>query len=208
MAKAAHRAVRRNTLSIDGMSSLSDKAAVGPLLAVDGGVVDAREWRRHSVCSRRGGGLGRSPDDTDPGMGRALTVVHGRDARVGRHHRTRRRGLRAALQARDVSCRETMLAYLQRIADWHWPRSINGVAMDTYHRRMEVVIYATLGGLPAISVPAGFNDQGLPTGLQLIGPPQGDLALLQFAARYEETIADLLARRPPLITQAGAASHA
>jgi amidase len=93
-------------------------------------------------------------------------------------------------------------------ADWHWPRCINGVAMDTYHRRMEVVIYATLGGLPAISVPAGFNDQGLPTGLQLIGPPQGDLALLQFAARYEETIADLLARRPPLITQAGAASHA
>ena len=40
-------------------------------------------------------------------------------------------------------------------------------------------------------------------GLQLIGRPLGDLALLQLAARYEETIAELLARRPPLT-----ASHA
>ena len=70
--------------------------------------------------------------------------------------------------------------------------------MDTYHRWMEVVIYATLGGLPAISVPAGFNAEGLPMGLQLIGRPLGDLALLQLAARYEETIAELLARRPPV----------
>ena len=81
-------------------------------------------------------------------------------------------------------------------AEWHWPRSINGVAMDTYHRWMEVVIYATLGALPAISVPAGFDAGGLPMGLQLIGRPRGDLALLQLAKRYEETIGELLARRP------------
>jgi amidase len=62
------------------------------------------------------------------------------------------------------------------------------------------VIYATLGGLPAISVPAGFNAAGLPMGLQLIGRPQGDLALLQLAARYEETIGELLARRPSAVT--------
>jgi amidase len=43
-----------------------------------------------------------------------------------------------------------------------WPRSIAGRAMDTYHRWMEVVIYATFAGLPCISVPAGFNAEGLP----------------------------------------------
>jgi amidase len=85
-------------------------------------------------------------------------------------------------------------------AEWHWPRSINGVAMDTYHRWMEVVIYATLGGLPAISVPAGFNAGGLPMGLQLIGRPQGDLALLQLAERLHHTPASLLARRPSALT--------
>jgi Asp-tRNA(Asn)/Glu-tRNA(Gln) amidotransferase A subunit family amidase len=33
-------------------------------------------------------------------------------------------------------------------------------------------------------------------GLQLIGAPRGDLALLQLAARYEQLAADVLARRP------------
>jgi len=69
--------------------------------------------------------------------------------------------------------------------------------MDTYHRWMEVVIYATLAGLPAISVPAGFGAQGLPMGLQLIGKPQGDFALLQLAHAYEQAAAELLAIRPP-----------
>ena len=58
--------------------------------------------------------------------------------------------------------------------------------MDTYHRWMEVVIYATLAGLPSISVPTGFGPNGLPMGLQLIGKPQGDLALLQLAHAYEQ----------------------
>jgi amidase len=38
-----------------------------------------------------------------------------------------------------------------------WPRSIAGRTMDTYHRWMEVTLYATFAGLPAISVPAGFH---------------------------------------------------
>jgi amidase len=35
-----------------------------------------------------------------------------------------------------------------------WPQSVAGRAMDTYHRWMEVVIYATFAGLPSISVPS------------------------------------------------------
>ena len=80
----------------------------------------------------------------------------------------------------------------------HWPRQIGGRAMDTYHRWMEVTLYATFAGLPAISVPAGFDASGRwPMGLQLIGRPQGDAALLQLAAGHEMLIGDLLARRPP-----------
>lgn len=78
-----------------------------------------------------------------------------------------------------------------------WPQSVAGRAMDTYHRWMEVVIYATLAGLPSISVPAGFGDNGLPMGLALIGKPQGDLALLKLAHAYEMANADLISRRPP-----------
>ncbi|MBE7419925.1 MAG: amidase [Ideonella sp.] len=79
----------------------------------------------------------------------------------------------------------------------HWPRTIAGRTMDTYHRWMETTLYATFAGLPAISVPAGFDAAGrLPMGLQLIGRPQGDAAVLALAAGYEALVADLLRRRP------------
>jgi amidase len=78
-----------------------------------------------------------------------------------------------------------------------WPQNIAGRSMDTYHRWMEVVIYPTFAGLPAISVPAGFNAQGLPMGLQLIGKPNGDFELLQVAHAYEMATQDLIQKRPP-----------
>ncbi len=77
-----------------------------------------------------------------------------------------------------------------------WPRHIAGREMDTYHRWMEVTIYATFAGLPCISVPAGFDAAGLPMGLQLIGRPQGDAALLRLARAYEEAAQEVLAVAP------------
>jgi len=81
-----------------------------------------------------------------------------------------------------------------------WPGQIQTpkgtVQMDTYHRWMEVVLYASLAGLPALNVPCGFNPQGLPMGMQLIGQPQGELALLSLGLAYEEVAGDWLAIRP------------
>ena len=84
--------------------------------------------------------------------------------------------------------------------DLRWPEHIDTptgrVPMDTYHRWMEVVLYASLCGLPALNVPVGFNTQGLPMGMQLIGQVQGDLALLSLGLAYEEAVGDWLAVRP------------
>jgi len=77
-----------------------------------------------------------------------------------------------------------------------WPTHIAGREMDTYHRWMEVVIYATFAGLPCISVPVGFSPTGLPMGMQLIGRPRGDHALLQLAHAYELAAQDVLRVRP------------
>ncbi len=81
-----------------------------------------------------------------------------------------------------------------------WPQEIitaNGMrSMDTYHRWMECTIYATFAGLPAISLPCGFSEQGLPMGVQIIGKPQGDAALLALALAYEAIAQDVLQRRP------------
>jgi len=70
--------------------------------------------------------------------------------------------------------------------EWPWPKRIAEREMDTYHRWMETVIYATLSGCPTISVPAGFNAQGVPCGLQLIGPAQADAAVLRLAHAYDQ----------------------
>ncbi len=67
----------------------------------------------------------------------------------------------------------------------HWPQAIAGRAMDTYHRWMEVVIGPTMAGLPVAAMPAGFGPEGLPAGIQIIGPPRADRAVLQAAASYE-----------------------
>lgn len=69
----------------------------------------------------------------------------------------------------------------------HWPTSINGKEMDTYHRWMEVVIGATLAGLPSMSVPIGFNPDGLPMGVQIMCRPGGDLDVLKLAYAHEQS---------------------
>ncbi|MDR5671375.1 amidase, partial [Burkholderia cenocepacia] len=63
-------------------------------------------------------------------------------------------------------------------------------------RWMETVVPWTLAGCPVINVPVGFNDAGLPMGMQLIGRPRADLAVLQLAHGYEQA-ADWVARRVP-----------
>ena len=85
--------------------------------------------------------------------------------------------LRAVRALRCAGAAERAGVAVRRLE--RWPRTIAGRAMDTYHRWMEVTIYATFAGLPAISVPAGFDAaRRLPMGLQLIGRPHGDAALL------------------------------
>jgi amidase len=88
-------------------------------------------------------------------------------------------------------------------AEQHWPAEIAGRAMDSYHRWMEVVVGATMAGCPAISVPIGFSAGGLPMGMQIIGPPRGDLSVLQAAAAYAAAC-PWQDRLPPLLAGAPA----
>ncbi|WP_025137893.1 amidase [Achromobacter sp. DH1f] len=81
-------------------------------------------------------------------------------------------------------------------AQLDWPKEIAGRSMDTYHRWMETVTPWTLAGCPVISVPVGFGAAGLPMGMQLIGPPRGDLAVLRLAHAYEQ-VRDWVGERSP-----------
>jgi amidase len=83
-------------------------------------------------------------------------------------------------------------------ADWRWPHSINGLAMDTYHRWMEVVIPISLIGLPALSLPVGFGANGLPMGMQIAGRVGADAAILALGQAYH-LATDWPAKRPPVL---------
>lgn len=81
-------------------------------------------------------------------------------------------------------------------AEWRWPQSINGTAMDTYHRWMEVVVPASLIGLPALALPAGFGADGLPMGVQLMGRSGADADILAMGQAYHAAT-DWPGKRPP-----------
>ncbi|BBH09259.1 hypothetical protein Prudu_021705 [Prunus dulcis] len=51
---------------------------------------------------------------------------------------------------------------------------------------MRFVVAGNLVGLPAISIPVGYDKQGLPIGLQLIGRPWGEASILRLALAIEK----------------------
>jgi len=63
---------------------------------------------------------------------------------------------------------------------------INGHKMGTYIDWMRSCFYISVTGCPAISVPCGFTADGLPVGMQIVGRPRQDFAVLQLAHAFEE----------------------
>ena len=66
-----------------------------------------------------------------------------------------------------------------------YPTSVAGVPMATYIDWMRSCWYVTLMANPAISVPAGFTNRGLPVGLQIVGRHRDDWSVLQLAHAFE-----------------------
>jgi aspartyl-tRNA(Asn)/glutamyl-tRNA(Gln) amidotransferase subunit A len=61
------------------------------------------------------------------------------------------------------------------------PQTAFALADGTPDNQADFCCFANLAGCPAVSVPMGVTDDGLPAGLQLIGAPGSDLRLLDLA---------------------------
>jgi len=86
-------------------------------------------------------------------------------------------------------------------AEIHWPDTIAGTRMDTYHEWMKGTLFVTMSGCPGLAVPAGFNTQGLPIGIQIIGPNRRELDCLSLGYAYDAATNWTNARLPPLLLE-------
>jgi amidase len=66
-----------------------------------------------------------------------------------------------------------------------WITEVDGVQMDSYIEWMRSCSDITTTGHPALSVPAGFTDDGLPIGVQLVGRHRADRSVLEFGSMFE-----------------------
>jgi amidase len=78
-----------------------------------------------------------------------------------------------------------------------YPSQINGIKMNTYIDWQKTCYLISALGNPAISVPAGFTENGLPVGIQIVGRHRDDFGILQLAHAFEQKT--LFAQRKPPI---------
>ena len=69
--------------------------------------------------------------------------------------------------------------------DQPYVTEINGVKLANYMEWMKSTYLITATSHPAISVPAGFTEEGLPVGLQIVGRYRDDFGVLQLAHAFE-----------------------
>jgi amidase len=75
---------------------------------------------------------------------------------------------------------------------------IEGTPMETYIDWMKSCCRVTVTGCPAISVPCGFTEEGLPVGVQIVGRQRDDFGVLQLAHAFEQATG-FWQQRPPAL---------
>jgi amidase len=78
-----------------------------------------------------------------------------------------------------------------------YPTEVAGEVQPDYLGWMRSAYLVSATGHPALSVPGGFTPDGLPVGLQIVGPHRGELAVLQAGHAFEQAT-EVGMRRPDL----------
>lgn len=136
-----------------------------------------------------------------------------------KYHETSEGGMEWAM-SRDVPPEQHEIPCVDVEGDPRRKALLNGVVKAMDDHKIDVIIYpswnnpprkigdtksphgnnspiiAPHSGQPAITVPMGFTEKGLPAGLQLLGRPFSDALLFQYAYAYEQATRH---RKPPAL---------
>jgi amidase len=69
-----------------------------------------------------------------------------------------------------------------------YPTVVDGVSLEGYMGYLVLTCAITVTACPVVSLPGGFTKDGLPVGLQLVGPPRSEAKLLAMAAWVEAAL--------------------
>ena len=72
--------------------------------------------------------------------------------------------------------------------DQRYVTEIDGKPCETYIDWFSITFALTMTSCPTISIPCGFTSEGLPVGIQIMGKPRGEAALLLVAKQFEQAI--------------------
>jgi amidase len=130
-------------------------------------------------------------------QGRHLSAETIYDAQVGRtvlYH-----NLRSFLERHDVLACATMGVPAGPVEE-EYPPEIDGQPVTDYVDWLKFSYLAVVAGLPALSMPCGFTPDGMPVGLQLIGPARGEATLLRVARAIEDALGGPLSPIDPRVS--------
>ena len=65
---------------------------------------------------------------------------------------------------------------------------IDGQPCETYIDWFAITFALTMTACPVLSLPCGFTGAGMPVGIQIMGKPRGEAAMLKAALRFEECL--------------------
>ncbi len=84
-----------------------------------------------------------------------------------------------------------------------WPTAIGASKLENYVDWLMINYTWSLVACPVLALPVGLSRSGLPVGIQLIGPPRSEAALLRFGAWIERELGSPTAPVEPRLAQGG-----
>jgi amidase len=66
--------------------------------------------------------------------------------------------------------------------------TIAGKKMKTYIDWITITFAISVTGCPSLALPAGFSADGLPVGLQIVGPPRSEARLIAAGKQLEDML--------------------